>query len=317
MISDWTLSRYDGASDSRMWNEFVARSRNATFLLDRGYMDYHSDRFRDYSIVARLRGNVAALLPAHVTDDGVLHSHSGLTYGGWMLPQRGVGGYDVVDLFDAWLPWLRARGVKAVDYKPLPHIYHKLPSNDDLYALFLHDARLTERCVSSTIDLVDGPGPDRMQRRHLRAALEVGPVIGESEDYDAFHALLSDCLAERHDTTPVHTAGELRLLHDRFPDKIRLFTARVDGRLEAGIIMYMTDTVAHAQYSATTPFARLHHLQTPLYRHIMDDICRGYRWFDFGICTEEGGRVLNRELLRYKTSFGATDTIYERYLLNV
>ena len=34
------------------WDDFVARSRNGTFLLQRGYMDYHSDRFRDCSWMA-------------------------------------------------------------------------------------------------------------------------------------------------------------------------------------------------------------------------------------------------------------------------
>ena len=45
------------------WNSFVARARNATFLFDRRYMDYHADRFTDHSIVFRRKGHVVALLP--------------------------------------------------------------------------------------------------------------------------------------------------------------------------------------------------------------------------------------------------------------
>ena len=32
---------------SAEWNEFVKNSKNGTFLFDRNYMDYHSERFTD------------------------------------------------------------------------------------------------------------------------------------------------------------------------------------------------------------------------------------------------------------------------------
>ena len=33
------------------WNAFVAESKNGTFLFNRGYMDYHADRFVDHSLM--------------------------------------------------------------------------------------------------------------------------------------------------------------------------------------------------------------------------------------------------------------------------
>lgn len=38
-------------SDSAAWNDFVKKSRQGTFLFDRNYMDYHKDRFKDYSFM--------------------------------------------------------------------------------------------------------------------------------------------------------------------------------------------------------------------------------------------------------------------------
>ena len=40
------IRKYNDA-DKEAWNAFVDQSRNATFLLDRSYMDHHSDRFHD------------------------------------------------------------------------------------------------------------------------------------------------------------------------------------------------------------------------------------------------------------------------------
>ena len=51
------------------WNEFVRESKNGTFLFDRDYMDYHSDRFEDCSLMIFRRGKLYALLPADVNGD--------------------------------------------------------------------------------------------------------------------------------------------------------------------------------------------------------------------------------------------------------
>ena len=40
------------------WNLFVAASKNGTFLFDRRFMDYHSDRFRDHSLMVYRDGRL-------------------------------------------------------------------------------------------------------------------------------------------------------------------------------------------------------------------------------------------------------------------
>ena len=120
-MSDLTIRTYTPA-DAAMWNEFVSSARNATFLFDRRYMDYHADRFADRSLIAIRRDKPVALLPADITDDGVLHSHRGLTYGGWILPRRHFDATDMLRLFDEMIQWCRAEGISAIDYKPRPAI---------------------------------------------------------------------------------------------------------------------------------------------------------------------------------------------------
>ena len=74
------IKRYDD-SDSAVWNSFVAQSKQGTFLFDRRYMDYHRNRFADYSLLFYLKGKLYAILPANIVGD-TLWSHQGLTYGG-------------------------------------------------------------------------------------------------------------------------------------------------------------------------------------------------------------------------------------------
>ena len=79
-----TVRRYTPA-DKPLWDGFVALSKNATFLHYRDYMDYHSDRFNDFSLMAFDGGRLLALLPANLSGD-TLYSHQGLTFGGWLMP---------------------------------------------------------------------------------------------------------------------------------------------------------------------------------------------------------------------------------------
>ena len=73
------IERYTDAQAGE-WNAFVRSSKNGTFLFDRGYMDYHADRFADASLMCRRDGCLYALLPAN-RDGDALYTHQGLTYG--------------------------------------------------------------------------------------------------------------------------------------------------------------------------------------------------------------------------------------------
>lgn len=313
---DWRIERYD-ASKEREWNEFVARSRNGTFLFDRGYMDYHSDRFADCSWMARKGNRLLALLPANITPDGTLHSHGGLTYGGWVTARSHIDAADMLDIFKTAVSVWRSGGIEALDYKPVPYIYSSKPAQDDLYALFRLGAVQTECAVSSTVDLSLPVEFNQQQRRHLKQASRFPVTVSETDDVEMFMRMLSECLRERHDTAPVHSASELRMLKSRFPENIRIFATFLDGAAHAAICVYDTGIVAHAQYIATTSEGRRLNLLTPLVDYLVRQRYAARRWFDFGISTEDHGMVLNSGLLRQKTSYGAGATVYTRFMLPI
>ena len=86
------------------WNQFVAQSKNGTFLFYRQYMDYHADRFHDHSLMIYRKSRLYALLPANGYDD-VFASHQGLSYGGLVMDQhaRAAEILDVFSLLNAYL----------------------------------------------------------------------------------------------------------------------------------------------------------------------------------------------------------------------
>lgn len=302
------------------WDKFVASSRNATFLFHRDYMDYHSDRFRDHSLMAYKGNSLKALLPANEASgsDGekILLSHGGLTYGGWICGQRHPDAEEMLQLFGLLIDYGKEKGFSAIDYKPIPWIYARRPSQEDLYALFRYGAKLTESNVSAVIDLSDNPGFNTRQKRYVKRARQVANVeILEADDAACFHKLLAECLRERHGAAPVHTADELQLLKSRFPSQIRIFMLRDEEGWQAGVCIFDCGHTVHCQYICSTLRAREEGLLTLLFSYLIEDEFSDRRYFDFGTNNEDHGRLLNASLYRQKHGLGGTGVIYTRYTL--
>ncbi len=304
------IKRYEGSMRA-LWDELARNSRNGTFLHQRGYMDYHSDRFADCSLVALRDGKPCALLPANIEGD-TLWSHRGLTYGSWLLPLKHFDATVMVEIMDAAIEWMRSQGIKRFVYKPVPHIYHRYPCEEDLYALFRHGASLVETNISTAIDLSCPLPLDRGNKSGANAARKAGIVVGRSEDWEGYWQLLSSLLDSRYATRPVHTLDEMLLLHERFPHNIVLHTATLDGELLAGVVMYLSSPVAHCQYIGASPRGKELKALTLLFDHLIAEHGhqRGYRYFDFGISNEDHGRYLNEGLVRQKSRLGGRGIVY-------
>lgn len=318
----WEIKRYDPLVHREAWDTFVRKSRNSTFLFMRNYMDYHADRFQDASLMAFRKGRLSAILPANIVNS-TLHSHQGLSYGGWILPESGLDCADLIALWGKWIDFCINNGIEKIIYKPLPDIYHRMPSEEDRYLLFLSGASLDRTDISSTINLACNPGLNKLRKRnlaHSSSDLEIKCVSGVKDIslIRDFHEMLSACLRERHHTEPVHSLGELSNLMEKFPENIKLCLAYIGGKVNAGICMYITPVCHHSQYIATTPEGREKNLLTPLFDHVIKaSATGGARFFDFGISTEAEGRILNAGLNRQKTSFGASGSIYTRWTIDV
>jgi hypothetical protein len=299
------------AGRKREWDEFVADAKNGVFLFRRDYVEYHADRFPDASLMFYEAGRLAALLPA-TEAGGVLSSHGGLTFGG-VVAGEGMKVGLMLEVFDAMRERLRARGVARVVYKAVPHIYHRAPAEEDLYALFRHGARLTRRDVSATLDMAARLPFSKGRAYSIKKAQRLGFEVGRSFDFEKFMAIEEEHLREKYDARPVHTAAEIGMLAGRFPDHIKLFAAHRGGEMQAGVIVYESERVAHAQYIGSTPAGREGGAPDLIMGYLINDYYARKKYFDFGISTEEGGRRLNDGLIENKQGFGARAVVYDFY----
>lgn len=298
--------------DRELWNSFVRKARNATFLFDRNYMDYHADRFNDNSFMFYHKGKLKAVLPANVAGD-TLYSHQGLTYGGLLLDKKATV-EDVLECFDSLNSWLRENGISKVVYKALPWIYQQYPSQEDLYALtWKCKAQLISRDISSSIVIDNKLKFAESRKSGIRKALSLNIEVGESNDVDGFWHVLEDNLGNRYNAKPVHTASEMKLLMSRFPNSIKLYVAKMNGEIVGGTLIYVTPQVVHTQYISASVEGKKHGALDLLFDYIINKVYANCRYFDFGKSTEQGGAYLNEPLIFQKEGFGGRGVCYDWY----
>jgi hypothetical protein len=310
-----SVVRY-AASSRDAWDAFVDASRNGTFLFRRDYMEYHRERFQDFSLVITTGEHVSAVFPANRVGDTVV-SHAGLTFGGLILDRRATA-ERVAAMLSAIVELLRTQGIRTLVYKTVPTIYHQAPAEEDRYALFRFGAQLVRRDVLTVICPISPWQPSPKRRRSWnRAQRLTGVHVGPSQDWSGYWRVLGDRLRERYGVSPVHSLEEITSLSAKFPFAIRLLTATINGEVAAGAVLYESARVVHTQYLASNADARAYGLLDLVLRFAIQAARMTGKWFDFGSSTQQDGRYLNGGLAHYKESFGGRTVVQDSYRLDL
>lgn len=323
---NFSIKRYTPA-DEPLWNNVVDNGgvRQASFLFNRQYMNYHSDRFRDLSLmVVDHHERILALFPANASrcDDKVVESHGGLTYGGLLLSPH-LTATLTGQVLQSIIDWYKEQEFTSLIYKPVPHHYADYPCEEDLYWLFRHNAQLQARLIASVVDLAQPYAFSTLRRRKAKKAERAGLKMVEDAAYlPAYWQVLEGVLNTRHDAKPVHTLPEMQLLMQRFPHNIRLFVAadEATNQVQAGCVLYVTRHVVHVQYIAAPDAGCASGALDWLFAQLLSQAAQlfvGVRYFDFGTCNEQGGRYLNEGLIFQKEGFGGRAICYDTYCLKL
>jgi hypothetical protein len=305
------------STDIFLWNEFVEQSKNATFLFNRGYMDYHSDRFADKSLMIYRKGKLYALLPANVNqEDSTVYSHQGLTYGGLLLNTQATMS-DVLTVFRMVLEYYKEIGCNIMIYKSIPYIYSRYPAQEDLYALFRFNAKVTGRNISSAILQTNKLSFIEARKSGMRKANKNAVEILEMKNCQDFWIILSENLRSRYGVYPVHSIDEINMLRTRFPDNIKHHVALYNGKIIAGCVMYLSHRVAHVQYISVNEEGKNLGALDLLFYELINNVYSCMPFFDFGQSTEQMGNYLNEALIFQKEGFGGRGIVYDIYELSI
>lgn len=311
-MKNYTVRLYRN-EDLEMWNAFIDKAKNATFLFNRNFMEYHKDRFTDYSLVIEDENKWVAVLPANVVKNEVF-SHQGLTYGGLVYDEK-LKLASVLAVFKAVLIFLESQNKTKLQIKLLPHFYADVASDELNYALFLAKAQLIRRDTCAVLDLQHNSKMSKVRLRGVEKGKSFNLEVKEENNFDAFwNEILIPNLAENHQAKPVHTLSEIQKLQILFPDNIRQFNVYHGNKIVAGTTIFETKNVAHSQYiSGNSDKNKLGSVDF-LHEFLLKNVFNQKKFFDFGISNENQGKILNEGLSYWKESFGAnivTQDFYE------
>lgn len=310
-VKNYSVKIYQ-ESNYKDWNTFIGKAKNATFLFHRDFMDYHKDRFQDYSLIVLDDEKWVAVLPANIVDNEVF-SHQGLTYGGLVYNEK-IKLASVIEIFKSILSFLNENNIEKLQLKLIPSIYHQKPTEELNYTLFLAKAQLTRRDTLAVIDLSKKNVLSKLRKRGVQNGILNNLLIKEVDDFEDFwNEILIPNLDRKHQAKPVHSLQEINRLKELFPNNIRQFNVYQNYNIIGGITIFESQNVAHCQYiSGKEDKNELGGLDF-LFHHLITKVFQNKRFFDFGISNENQGRKLNHGLSYWKESFGASTIVHDFY----
>lgn len=292
------------------WEDFVQGADNGTIFHLQRFFDYHpAGRFAHRHLIFRRDGKIFALFPV-AFQDGVLSSHSGASYGGFVV-KRGLGIREALGLVRGLLEYAQDQGIKGIRLTIPPLIYWTHQNNYLDFALLRNGFGYEKRELTSVIGLSYKSEEEILStfkneaRTAVRKAQKSGVLVTESDDLPAFYQILKKNLWLRHNVTPTHSLDELILLKKLFPKRIKLFSAFYQGKQVAGVVLFVCNQkVVLAFYiSHDQDYQHLRSVNLLFYDSLSWAWKKGFQWFDLGTFT------LNMEpnigLGRFKENFGA------------
>lgn len=279
-------------------------------------MEYHSDRFVDYSLVVKKGSQIVALVPANKKGINVF-SHQGLTYGGILLsPKQKTK--DTLEIFKAILLYLEGRAISSLFIKPAPHFYTEQPSEEVDYLLQLVNADCYRIDTASTIDYRDRLSIQSNRLEGVKKAQKEGLIIKEESNFKEFwEQILIPNLSQKHQSKPTHTLEEIELLQRHFPNNILQFNVYNGGQIVGGATVFETKTTAHVQYISGDKNKQELGTLDFLFHHLITNVFAHKRYFDFGISNENQGKNINSGLSYWKECFGARTFVHRHYEVKI
>ncbi len=292
----------------KIWDDFIPKTSRGTFLHLRRYLDYHANRFEDYSLMFFNGAKLIGVLPAHRKNDQIF-SHNGLTYGDFLIDTN-IFIDKKIELVKQALLFLKKKGFKTLDIKTVPEIFHRQTDQSNEFIFNALGGNIQMLMPFFAFEN-SNYSPNRNRKRSIRKALNFELKIYQNNKLiDDFWILVHQNLKNRYQAQPVHTIEEIRLLMQRFPEKILLFGLCKEQELSSGALVYLFDGTLHFQYVHSTLQKDSRNAVDFLIDQIFSQYQDKYRYFSLG-SSQVAPDQLNKSLVYWKESFGSK--IFNQY----
>ena len=334
-MNNISIKQFDSHNSLEINNfdNFIDNSLNGTIFHKKAFLNYHpQDRFEDNSLLFYKKSKLIAVFPAAkmTNNEGktTLKSHPGSSYGGLVIDKK-MGIADTFDLIDSLTNYARENSFDFIEFRlPEKIFYNSNLDNIDFCLLHLGFYREAEE-LSNCIELTQFKGldfesfiskfksdplfksnnkVDRNYRHSLPYNLNAEFTKSQNE-IGEFYEVLCKTLT-KFNTKPVHSLLELNKILDTFSNT-HIFVVKHNEKVIAGqFLLKVNQNGYHMFYNAMDyEFQNMRPANFGMLHLIYNLAQKGEKYYNLGISTEKGGKVINYGLFDFKESFNSEGII--------
>ena len=304
--------------------DFIINSNNGTLMSSKKFLNYHKNKFRNHFICFEKNKKIKALIVGSSQvdkEEKIFYSHPGASFGGLITNE--LSHNDSVDVFRLFTDWLKNKNFDAFIFKELPSDNLTRYNQSLLYLFYQNNLKLIKSEISTYTDLNSSIEEiylnfNKLTKRSLNKSSKAfyTKQSKNKKDIQSFYSILKNNLNNKHNAEPTHKLNDLIYLIENF-DEFKLFLTYENdtNTLASGVLtVELNRFIVLAFYIATNDlFINESPVRQTIHESIKYSKNNGFKSFNFGISTENSGKVVNSGLLKFKESFGGINSLRNTY----
>jgi Acetyltransferase (GNAT) domain len=323
-LRKYSLRKYK-PRDEIIWDDLVENSVNGTISHTQKFISYHPEnRFEDCSLMFFKGEKLIAVFPAAIIskeNKKILKSHPGTSYGGIVF--RETPSLELCfNLFQILEDFAKVENFSSIEFRHSPKIFNKFPLDQIEFAMghlgYIREAEELSTCYYLP-DFVNFSNDEIIShfnlnnKRNLKYSLNSNlefQWIDSENNFKLFYKILENNL-KKHKTKPVHSLDEIKKLMKLFPERVKIAGAFLGDELLGGSLLFRVNKSSwHIFYSALDYEKSDYHPVHFLIFHLIKQFSKdNITWLNYGISTEDGGKIINYDLFRFKEGFAGRGII--------
>ena len=289
-----------------IWDTFVFEQSFGTIYHSRQFINYHPiDRFLDESIMIYNKDELICVLPACKKEDGYF-SYTGATYGGPVISKK----YTKIKYLKLIVEQILEYYENKIEFRLANDIYFE-ESIYTLYFLLSHKLKIYPELswyIKTEDDFIQKITNKRNKNRLIRSINDESitcTFYNEKEDYIQFYKILQKNLESNHNSHPTHSLDEFLKVKQLLGEKQKLYLVKQNNNILGGV--YVLKTTNQCWYtfyiSRNIDLDKVNcSVSYLMYQIAIDAKKENVKYIDYGISTEEKGKLINEGLSDFKES---------------
>ncbi len=263
----YSIKKFNHSEDKHSWNSFIKTNSEGHFFFETDYLFYHKERFDDFSLmIYNKKKELLCVLPAcfeKIEGKKIIHSHQGLTFGGFVFKDN-FSFLEKQKCVLTCLDFLKMENFERIILKILPSYFQFDNQKEESIHRILNDNLIESKVLrveaNSAIGLPKSEfeykntfqNYSKRKKRNLQKAFTSNLKLEKTKLSTDFWQIIEENLKTRHNLLPVHSASEIQLLQNKFPQNIHFFVVKNKTEILACTVIFIYQSTIHLQYMAAT-----------------------------------------------------------------